>query len=253
MSALYVLGIVEAGAIPDAQGIGPGLAGAEVSLFRTSCGLSALVSDSAPEPPEPTRRNMIAHTTALERAIARADVLPMRFATIAPDAAQLDACLSRQDGLFRAALAQVAGHIELGVKAFWQEGVAFREILAADPGLKAQRDRLQSRPGSQTYHERIELGRKVEVALERLRDQDAAAIAAVLGPLASQSATLKNLDETMVLNRAFLVRRAAEAAFDAAMRALGEAQDARMTLRYIGPVPPYNFVTLRADWLAQAA
>jgi len=253
MSALYVLGIVEAGAIPDAQGIGPGLAGAEVSLFRTSCGLSALVSDSAPEPPEPTRRNMIAHTTALERAIARADVLPMRFATIAPDAAQLDACLSRQDGLFRAALAQVAGHIELGVKAFWQEGVAFREILAADPALKAQRDRLQSRPGSQTYHERIELGRKVEVALERLRDQDAAAIAAVLGPLASQSATLKNLDETMVLNRAFLVRRAAEAAFDAAMRALGEAQDARMTLRYIGPVPPYNFVTLRADWLAQAA
>ena len=253
MSALYVLGIVEAGAIPDAQGIGPGLAGAEVSLFRTSCGLSALVSDSAPEPPEPTRRNMIAHTTALERAIARADVLPMRFATIAPDAAQLDACLSRQDGLFRAALAQVAGHIELGVKAFWQEGVAFREILAADPGLKAQRDRLQSRPGSQTYHERIELGRKVEVALERLRDQDAAGIAAVLGPLASQSATLKNLDETMVLNRAFLVRRAAEAAFDAAMRALGEAQDARMTLRYIGPVPPYNFVTLRADWLAQAA
>jgi len=253
MSALYVLGIVEAGAIPDAQGIGPGLAGAEVSLFRTSCGLSALVSDSAPEPPEPTRRNMIAHTTALERAIARADVLPMRFATIAPDAAQLDACLSRQDGLFRAALAQVAGHIELGVKAFWQEGVAFREILAADPALKAQRDRLQSRPGSQTYHERIELGRKVEVALERLRDQDAAGIAAVLRPLASQSATLKNLDETMVLNRAFLVRRAAEAAFDAAIRGLGEAQDARMTLRYIGPVPPYNFVTLRADWLAQAA
>ncbi len=253
MSALYVLGIVEAAALDNADGIGPGLAGAEISLLRGRYGLAALVAEAGAEPPEATRRNMMAHTTALERAIQRADVLPMRFATIAPGEAQLDACLTRHAGLFRAALAGIAGRIELGVKASWQEGVAVREILAADPGLRAMRDRLQSRPGSQTYHERIELGRAVEAAMDKLRGTDTAAITGLLGPLAEKSLTLKQLDEAMVLNQAFLVRREREAEFDQAMRRLAETQDGRMNLRYIGPVPPYNFVTLRADWLAEAA
>ena len=26
----------------------------------------------------------------------------------------------------------------------------------------------------------------------------------------------------------------------------------RVTFRYVGPVPPYNFVEVRADWLARA-
>jgi hypothetical protein len=177
----------------------------------------------------------------------------MRFATIAPNVARLETCLERNAGVFRAALAGIAGRIELGVKASWRDGVAFREILAADPMLRAQRDRLQTRLGSQIYQERIELGRQVEAALEKLRAADSAAINAVLEPLAERSLALKQLDETMVMNRAFLVRRAAEPAFDAAMRGLAERQDARMSFRYIGPVPPYNFVTLRADWLGQAA
>jgi hypothetical protein len=253
MSALYILGILDSAALRDAEGIGPGLGGAEVSLVESRCGLAALVTDNNGASPEPTRRNMMAHTTALERAITRADVLPMRFGTVAPGVAQLDICLTRHVGQFRTALAGVEGRIELGVKASWRDGIAFREILAADSALKALRDRLQSRPTSQTYHERIELGRRVEAALGRLRQTDTAAIEKLLAPLSENTVALKNLDEAMVLNQAFLVRREVEAAFDAAMRHLAELQEGRMLFRYIGPVPPYNFVTLRADWLAQAA
>jgi hypothetical protein len=67
------------------------------------------------------------------------------------------------------------------------------------------------------------------------------------------SSVLKTLDDDMVLNRAFLVSRANEPQFDARMRALSESQEARMVFRYIGPVPPYNFVQLRADWQMGAA
>jgi hypothetical protein len=251
MSGYYLYGVLPGDAAPD--GLGTGIGGAEVGVLPAAHGLAALVSDAPETPPEPTRRNLLTHTAVLERTIGVADVLPMRFGTIAPDSATLLGCLARNAQPFAAALAGIAGRVELGVKASWREGVATRQILAADHGLRAMRDRLQQRPASQTYQDRIELGRRVEAALEALRTADTAAILARLSPLAEREVALKVLDESMVLNRAFLVRRSAEAAFDAAMQQLGEAEDARLVFRYVGPVPPYNFVSLRADWLAEAA
>ncbi len=253
MSALYVFGIVMAEALPDPASLGPGLGGASLSLLHGAGGLAALVAESPPEPPDQTRRNMLGHTAVLERAIAVTDVLPMRFATVARDPDKLATCLDRHAGAFRGALSGIAGCVELGVKASWKEGVSYREILDTDPAIKGLRDRLQTRPSSQTYHERIELGRRVETAVEKLRETDTAMLTALLDPIAERSLALKALDENMVMNRAFLVRREQESAFDTAMRKLGDTQDERMLFRYIGPVPPYNFVTLRADWLAQAA
>jgi hypothetical protein len=37
------------------------------------------------------------------------------------------------------------------------------------------------------------------------------------------------------------------------MQHLAERHAARITFRYVGPVPPYNFIQLHADWLAKGA
>lgn len=248
MSALYVYGIAGAEAPVDPARLGPGLAGGEV--IRVVAGrLAALAGPSPAAPVQGTRRNMLAHTAVLERALAAADVLPLRFGTIAPDEATLSRGLAATAGPLLAALADIAGRIELGVKASWRDGIAYREVLEADPALRALRDRLQARPAAETYYERVELGRRVEAALERRRAADTAAILAELEPIAERAEALKTLDDGMVLNRAFLVRRDAEPRFDAAMGRLAERHGARLDFRYVGPVPPYNFVALRADWL----
>ena len=57
----------------------------------------------------------------------------------------------------------------------------------------------------------------------------------------------------MVLNRAFLVRRENEASFDTRLQAITERFSARMSFRYIGPIPPYNFVRLQVGWLTGGA
>jgi hypothetical protein len=111
------------------------------------------------------------------------------------------------------------------------------------------RDRLRSRPANETYYERVELGRRVEAALAERRATEAAAIVAALAPLAEREAELRALDEDMILNRAFLVRRENEALFDARMQSVAERYADRVNFRYVGPVPPYNFVRLQAGWL----
>ena len=57
----------------------------------------------------------------------------------------------------------------------------------------------------------------------------------------------------MIVNESFLVRRDREAAFDRAMEELAARTGERLVLRYVGPVPAYNFVSVRADWLTRHA
>jgi hypothetical protein len=212
--------------------------------------MAALVSEGVPEPITATRRNMLGHTAVLERAMGGTPLLPVRFATLAADRDKLIACLDDHADAFAAALERIAGRVELGVKASWCDGAMPAEALHADPALTPWRDRLAARPAAETYYERIELGRRVETALTTRRQQVAQEIVATLLPLAERSVELRLLDDSMILNHAFLVRNNNERAFDAAMERLVTRFGERLRFRYVGPVPPYNFVDLRGDWLA---
>jgi hypothetical protein len=247
---LYLYGVADAPL--DGSELGPGLAGAAVAALPVA-GFTALVGPAPPEPVEATRRHMLAHTAVLERAMRQADCLPIRFGTVAPGRAALERCLAAQGAAFRDALASVRGRVELGVKAQWHEGLIWKEIVEGDAELRALRDRLRTRPAGETYYERIELGRRVEGALAKRREADAAAIVARLAPLADREVELRAVEQDMILNRAFLVRREVEGAFDAAMAELGERLGERVSFRYVGPAPPYNFVALRADWMRATA
>ena len=52
----------------------------------------------------------------------------------------------------------------------------------------------------------------------------------------------------MILNAAFLVERIREPDMDAADPGTGCEQTNRVLFRYVGPVPPYNFVNLVIHW-----
>jgi hypothetical protein len=248
-TGLYIYGLMATEANMDTASLGVGIAMAEVRLWRGPT-LAALVSGVADEAVAQTRRNLLAHTAVLERAMAHANVLPMRFGTLAPDERALASCLAANAASFHAAIASIHGRVELGVKASWREGVVYAEIIAADTVLARMRDRLMRRPATETYYERVELGRRIEAALEKRRAAETSTILAELSPLAEREAELRTLDADMILNRAFLVPRRSEALFDARMAALAELHAARMQFRYVGPVPPYNFIQLQAGWLA---
>jgi hypothetical protein len=262
---LYVYGLVRDAAVlngvrdaalADATSrtadLGAGVGAAPVRLLAAGP-LAALVSDVPPGPVAQTRRNMVAHTSVLERAIARTDVLPLRFGTVAPDANAFARCVAFNAGRFDTALRDIDGRVELGLKASWRSGVVYAEIIAADAELCRLRDRLRTRPASETYYERVELGRRVEAALVGRRATETATILAELTPLAEREAELHTLDEDMILNRAFLVPRDREAQFDARVQAVAERCADRISFRYVGPVPPYNFVRLQVSWLTAAA
>jgi hypothetical protein len=250
-SSVYVYGVLDQDSA-IAGDLGNGVAGSAVRMLPLGT-LAALVSDIPPGPVAQTRRNMIAHTAVLERAMVHATILPVRFGTVAPGVAALADCLAANAADLRRAMAEIDGRVELGVKASWRPDVVLAEIVASDADLARMRDRLRNRPASETYYERVELGRRIEAALTTRRVTEAAEIVAGLTPIAEREVELRTLEQDMILNRAFLVRRDKEAQFDARMQAIAERWADRVEFRYIGPVPPYNFVRVQAGVLTGEA
>lgn len=201
---------------------------------------------------DPSRRNLLAHTRILEEAMEQGPILPVRFGTIADHPDALGAILERHGEELSALFAKVENRVELGVKAFWNMQVVFAEIIEDNTKIRQLKDQLQGSSEARTYYQRIDLGRRIEDAMAVKREEDAAVLSACFAPLAAEIETAKATEDRMVLNAAFLVDADREAAFDAVVEDVRNRQGARMTLRYVGPVPPYSFVNLSIDWSQSA-
>jgi hypothetical protein len=211
--------------------------------------LSAVVSDTPIQEYDESRRNMMAHTLVLEEVMRQCPILPVRYGTVAPSAdAVLEQVLKRRYGGLISTFEEVENRVELGVKAFWYEEVIFQEIIEQNPAIRSLRDSLKTRKAEETYYERIRLGEMIEAAMERKRDADSEKILEKLRPIVYKSRGNKIITDKMVLNAAFLVDRSREPDFDEAMRTLDAEMQKRVMFKYVGPVPPYNFVNIVIHW-----
>jgi Gas vesicle synthesis protein GvpL/GvpF len=173
----------------------------------------------------------------------------VRFGIIAPDEGAIARQLvgARAEAL-RAQLDRIEGKIELGLKAFWYEEVIFAEIVAESAEIRRLRDSLAGRSPEETYYERIRLGELIEGEMARRREADSERILAALRPLAVEAQISPPITDRMVVNAAFLIDGQHEAAFDAAVQALDVELGKRILFKVVGPVPPYNFVSLLIGW-----
>jgi hypothetical protein len=211
--------------------------------------LAVVTSDSPSPRYDNTRRNMMAHMRVLDEVMADYTVLPIRFDSVAPspDAVREQLLEARYKEL-NTLLDGLDGRIEMGLKAFWYEDVVFQEIVQADPSIHRMRNSLAGRSIEETYYDRIRLGELVEAALTARRGKDAEIILERLRPLAEKTQVNATIADHMVANAAFLISRARETEFDAAIRALDAEMGRRLLIKCVGPVAPYNFVNVSMRW-----
>ena len=247
----YLYGIIRASEPPQIQTRGIGELGSAVTTV-SYMSLAAVISDSPIIVFENSRRNMMAHTLVLEEVMRDFTLLPVRFGTIAHSAEAIqEQLLHRRYDELNQLLGEMDGRVELGLKAFWYEGAIFEEIVAESPPVRRLRDGLRNRSPEESYYDRIHLGEMVEAGMEHKRNVDAEKVLSRLRPLVYKTRTNKLITDRMVLNASFLVEKANETAFDQAVQALDAEMGKRMMFKYVGPVPPYNFVNIIVQWDAE--
>jgi hypothetical protein len=242
----YIYGIIRRPPVFGFNFIGIDDKPVKVSPFEN---LAAIVSESPVRRYAVDREHTLKHEWVIEQIMEYYTVLPVRYGTVAAseDDVRLK-LLRRQFGSLHGMLKRMDNKIELGVKTLYNRERVFAKLLEEDPELRLLRNTLASRNEAETRYERIQLGQMVEQALAARRAQDAKQVIEILRPLAVETRENPTQGDMMVSNAAFLVDKRRESVFDARVQSLDEEYGGLLDFRYVGPLPPFNFVTLVVNW-----
>ena len=196
------------------------------------------------------RDYLIAHQKVNEAVMKTHRVLPVRFCTMTDSQEKIiDEVLVPKESELRDRLAEVAGKEEYGLRARWKNlDKVFGEIGETDPRLVEKKKKILSLPESQKRGELIDVGHLVQEAVCAKNKAMASLLMDELSPLACASKRNNTLGDAMVLNAAFLVRKEKVGLFDKAVSDLDDRYGADLQLKYVGPVPPFNFVEIVIRW-----
>jgi hypothetical protein len=228
------------------QSFGPlGIGGRGDELY-TICfnGIAALVSDAPIGKYRVSRDNSLAHEEAIEKAMAEYTALPVRFATVAEDEKKVRRILEKEHDRFKDLLGSIADKTELGFKAIFKEDVVYKDILEKYEDIKVLKEEITALPPEKTYHQRMKIGEMVEAALQQEKQIVEKDILNILSPLAVEVKTNNPYGELMIINAAFFVEKEKEADFDQQVQQLGDKYSESITFKYVGPLPPFNFVNI---------
>jgi hypothetical protein len=238
----YVYCIIDA---PDPLRFGPIGIGADPSdVYSVHYkNLAAVVSDAPLEVLDSTRENVLAHERVNETVMREHTVIPMSFGTIFKTREDIVELLRSAAEAFGDVLNKMQNKLEFGLKVLWDREQAIREVEAEDEDIGRLKKEISGQKGP-TYFARMQYGRLVDAALVSRSERYVADILELLRDVSVASRINKPIGEKMIMNVAFLISRDQEAAFDAKVKSIAGKFD-KLTFKYTGPWPPYNFVNIR--------
>ena len=221
-------------------GLGPEPAFVHTVHYRD---IAAVVSNTPIVIQDPTRENVLAHQRVNETVMQKHTVIPMSFGTVFKTDDDIMELLRSAYDAFSDVLNKMQEKFEFGLKVLWDRDQIIREIEEEDEDIRRLKTEISSQKGS-TYFARMQYGRLIDAALQARSERYVADIFNALRSVSVASRSNKPIGDRMIMNAAFLVSREAEEAFDARVKQIGQQFD-KLTFKYTGPWPPYNFVNIR--------
>jgi hypothetical protein len=244
----YIYCIIKTEGKPEQ--FGPmGIGGRGDELYTICFGdIAAVVSNSPIKKYSVARENLIPHECAIEEVMKTHTVLPVRFCTIAEDENKVRKILEKEHDRFSGLLRDMEGKKELGLKAVFKEGAIYKDILSDYDEIRMEKEKIVKEPRSAHTHQKVmQIGEMVEAALEAEKAKCKETILSRLEPLAFEVKTNNTYGERMIMNAAFLVEKTKEAAFDKRVNELAEKHSDKITFKYVGTLPPFNFVNIEIN------
>jgi len=234
-SGVYVYCIIECSEPRSFGKIGIGGRGDEVYtvIYRD---LAAVVSQAALQVYDPTRENALTHEHVNEVVMIDNGFtpVPMSFGTLFKTEEDTIEFLKDTYDALRDVL-----------QVNWDRDSVLGEIENENEELRRLKAEIESNQQTSTYFARMQLGRLVEQALADKADAYVRDIYDQLRDAAIASRSNKVIGDKMIMNAAFLVARERSTLFDEKVREIGMQYEGKLTFKYTGPWPPYNFVTIR--------
>jgi len=209
--------------------------------------LAAVLSDSSVERYSLSRQNLLAHQKVLEEVMKEFVLLPVKFGTQAKNVEDILKVLTKRYSEFKQSLEYFTGKNQMSLKVLWTDmSEVYREITNSDPTVKkiseeARAGRVSSR------NDLIEIGQYVEQKLTEKKETERENVVRGLKKYARLVNLKDNYGDAMFVNGDFLIDQDKQELFDGQLNQIAQLYGARAYFKYIGPMPPYDFIQIFVD------
>ena len=210
--------------------------------------LAAVVSDTALEEIDPTRKDVRAHTVVQDELLKNCILLPMGFGMIAGSKDDVLKLLEKNyQGLTRE-LVRLAGKVEVELKVYWDQEAMIKELQGGSEELTRLKAKINGASSPiETQRLLIEAGKLVERIALDWKARYADRVYTVLKGLSIDAKLNSPLGVKNVLNASFLIERARESDFQKEVFKLDSQYQGKVNFKYVGPLAPYNFVNVNLE------
>ncbi len=241
----YIYGFINStGAMSlDLQGIDE----KEVNLFHYE-DIAAVVSTCNYEPfdsfpRETVLRNLAVYQAVIERIMKGYHIIPVKFGTMVEGEQELRRALTEGYSQIKASLKKMANKIELDVAALWSDLETTLKKIGDEKEIKTLKEEAASGTPDAVFELKIRVGKLVKELLEKRRAECASLILDVLKRESEDHRDHPIMDDSMIMNTAFLIQKDREEIFEGRVEQLDRHYQDIINFRIVGPLPPYSFRT----------
>ena len=212
--------------------------------------ISAVVSDSevvnySHMPKDTLARLLVSHQQLVEKVMAKYTIIPMRLGTFAGSDEEVREILAKGYKTIKDILARSENCIEMDVVATLNDFNSFlREEVSEADEIKQFKQSLIGKKGGVTVDDQMRVGVLVKRYLDRKKAEYADQIQNALSEIAQNFKAHDLMDDTMVLNTAFLMDKNKQKDFEQKLDQINDGFEDKLNFRCVGPLPPYSFYTL---------
>jgi hypothetical protein len=210
--------------------------------------IAAVVSDTEFSEIDPTRKNVQAHTIVQDELLKEYTLLPMGFGMVAGGKDEVRGLLEKNSEGLTNELDRLSGSIEVELKLYWDPETVIKEIQGENQELSRIKAKINT--GSSLLEKRnllIEAGKLVDNIVLDWKTRYADMVYTVLQELSLQAKINNPVGLKNLLNASFLIDKSRESEFKEQVYTLDSKFQGKVNFKYVGPMPPYNFVDLRLE------
>ena len=195
-------------------------------------------------PKETLLRNLAIYQAVIEKVMKSHSIIPIKFGTILQGEKDLKKMLEKGYGQINTNLKEMENKIELDVAALWSNMETVLKEIAEEEEIKRLKEEAVTKPPDQVFEIKIKLGKLVKDTLARKREECASQLLDVLRKEAEIYHSHAVMDDSMIMNTAFLIDKDRQETFESKVDQLDKQYNGRINFRIVGPLPPYSFTTL---------
>ena len=193
-------------------------------------------------------RSLLDHQKIIERVMDSYATIPFKFGSLTRTEKEVEKILAQGYSLFESLLPWVRERVEFELTGTWNREKVFKALYEEESEIRSLQKMIERKSERDALLEKIKLGKLVCQYLKERRSRFKETILSQLKGCTESQCDHDVMDDLMILNMAFLLRKEMESEFDRRVQYLDQTFLGELFFKLIGPLPLYSFQCIEIEW-----